>query len=218
MNRLLKYRLVGATTLMLLAVLLIPWILDGPPPQRPDLVKRVADAAAKARQSLPGAESGRPTPGGSVFAPLAVAERPAPSVGLDGEPAPLPELGAVAAARSAAAPVSDSTVLDLAAVAPRSDRQTPGSEQSALQAQAAVRWVVQVATLGSRLNVDNLRQRLSQRGFTVSVQPLRQGARTVYRVRVGPYPDRAAARDAQATVNRLFRVKSVLKRAERDPQ
>lgn len=197
MNRLLKYRLVGATTLMLLAVLLIPWILDGPPPQRPDLVKRVADAAAKARQPLPMTESGRVTADDSVFEPLAITERLAPGIELDGASAPLP----------------DSTRSDLTAPAPRPDRAGQRSEPAAPQAQTAERWVVQVATLGSPVNVDNLRQRLSQRGFTVSVQPLQQGARTVYRVRVGPYPDRATAREAQATVNRLFRVKSLLRKS-----
>ena len=74
--------------------------------------------------------------------------------------------------------------------------------------------MVQVATLGSSVNVENLRRRLRRRGFEVSVQPLQRDARTVYRVRVGPYPDRAAARDAQATVNRLFRVKSLLRKSD----
>jgi len=208
MNRLLTPRLVGLVTLILLAVLVIPWILSGPPPERPDLVKRVAEAAAKARQPLLGAESGAPLAQGAVFAPSTpvFAVDGAPSVAPErlsepglGQPLDLPP-------PAAANPVEPAPVL------------LPRADQAAVvvtpRPVAASQWMVQVATLGSSVNVEHLRERLRRRGFKVSVQPLRQGARTVYRVRVGPYPDRVAARDAQATVNRLFRVKSLLRKSD----
>ena len=205
MNRLLTHRLVGMVTLILLAVLVIPWILSGPPPERPDLVKRVADAAAKARQPLPGIEPGALPAQGAALAPST------PSLAADGAlstaPLPLSESGLGAPPdlpppTAALQPVESPPRIDQTSAA-----VTPGPA-------GASQWMVQVATLGSSVNVGNLRRRLRRRGFEVSVQPLQRDARTVYRVRVGPYPDRAAARDAQATVNRLFRVKSLLRKSD----
>lgn len=54
MEQALRQRLTGAVALVVLAVVFVPLILDGPPPQRRDLIERMAEqdrkAAAEARQ------------------------------------------------------------------------------------------------------------------------------------------------------------------------
>lgn len=62
----------------------------------------------------------------------------------------------------------------------------------------APQWAVQVGSFAGRANAERLSGWCRDQGYGVKVEPLRQGSGTLYRVRVGPYPSRAAAGNAAA--------------------
>ena len=54
-------------------------------------------------------------------------------------------------------------------------------------------WAIQIGSFGSRENADRLKRQLDGEGYPVFLMPVRSGGRTLHRVRVGPYRDRATA-------------------------
>jgi cell division septation protein DedD len=57
---------------------------------------------------------------------------------------------------------------------------------------------IQVAVVSERARADSLASRLRSKGYAAQVSPSSSGGRTVWRVRVGGYPSREAARSAAA--------------------
>jgi cell division septation protein DedD len=56
-------------------------------------------------------------------------------------------------------------------------------------------WAIQIGSFGSRDNADRLRRQLVGEGYPVFLMPVQSGGRTLHRVRVGPYGDRATANE-----------------------
>ena len=69
---------------------------------------------------------------------------------------------------------------------------------SAVAPATAGRWAVQVGSFSSRANADRLSEWCREQGYGVKVLAGQDGARTLYRVRVGPYASRVDARSAVA--------------------
>lgn len=67
------------------------------------------------------------------------------------------------------------------------------------------RWAVQVGGFSSRANADRLSEWCREQGFGVRVVAGKDGDRTLYRVRVGPYASREDARSAVAELALLGR-------------
>lgn len=63
-----------------------------------------------------------------------------------------------------------------------------------------VQWWLQVAALKNASDADALRAKLTLLNFSAIVQPTPAGEPPLYRVRVGPYQDQAAAETAQKTL------------------
>jgi DedD protein len=59
-------------------------------------------------------------------------------------------------------------------------------------------WGVQLGVFASHDNAERLAVEVRLKGFKASVSPVTSGSRRLYRVRVGPAADRAAAQDLQA--------------------
>ena len=58
-------------------------------------------------------------------------------------------------------------------------------------------WAVQLGVFASRENAERLALEVRVKGFKASVSPVTSGSRKLYRVRVGPTPDRSAAQELQ---------------------
>jgi DedD protein len=58
-------------------------------------------------------------------------------------------------------------------------------------------WGVQLGVFASRENAERLALEVRVKGFKVSVSPVSSGSRKLYRVRVGPAPDRSGAQELQ---------------------
>ncbi len=66
------------------------------------------------------------------------------------------------------------------------------------RAAKATGWAVQLGVFASRENAERLASEVRAKGFKASVSPVTSGGRKLFRVRVGPTTDRAAAQELQA--------------------
>lgn len=167
MERRLKERVIGASVLVMLAVIFIPMVLDDSEhvetkitgsniPDRPEgeFTSRIVP--------LPGGDFARP----EAAAP-AVPDSTPPSTAPEASPAPAPEVVETGTPVKTAPAVADTAAT--------------GPERVGLTA-----WVVQLGSFSSEANASGLDQRLRAAGFTSFVEPLKQGGEASYRVRVGP--------------------------------
>ena len=99
-------------------------------------------------------------------------------------------------------PVADDTVPTDAAPSPTAPAAQP---PAAAAPPPAGSWAVQVGSFSSRANADRLSEWCREQGYGVKVLAGQDGARTLYRVRVGPYASRGDARSAVAELALLGR-------------
>jgi DedD protein len=199
MDRRVKERLIGASILVALVVLLVPELLSGPKPNTapaptlpaaaPEAVRNVtvdlnpsnSPANADVEPAASQATAARDT--ASAASPAA----DSPPLHAPTQPSPAPSRG-VAAARTA--PVES------AASSPTSSGH--GS------------WSVQLGSFASRANADNLTRQVKGQGFSVFVLPGGSGTSARYRVRVGPLADRESAERMAAKLKSLGHVGSLV--------
>jgi len=195
MDRRVKERLIGASILVALVVLVVPELLSGPKPH------------AAPAPTLPAAA---PEPIRNVTVDLATSKAPA---NADVEPA---------ASQGAAAPGSTSSVDSPDAHAAPEPSPAP-SAKAAVTRTAAVEsaalsptstglrsWSVQLGSFASRANADNLTRQVKGQGFSVFVLPGGSGTSVRYRVRVGPFADRESAERTAAKLKSLGHVGSLV--------
>jgi DedD protein len=165
MDRRVKERLIGATILVVLVVLLVPEFLSGPhtvamlsaPSPAPSVRTYVVDVDHI--DTVPPQAAAA-----SVAAPVAGS---APAV----EPGPA----------AAAAPV--------AAQAPVVTKPAAIARQPA----AAAGWTVQLGSFAKKANAESLARQLKTEGFNAYIAPTGTAAAQRYRVRLGPIADRVTA-------------------------
>ena len=209
-----KQRLTGAVILVALFVLLVPELLTGP---------RVADTP-----------DGSPTDEGmrrytidlDASAPSAQHDNAAaqPPVALPPVVDDRAQPGEAAAPAAQAAPESAAPAT---AVAPRSEplkpvpsqpvpaQSAPTSAATTAPSQApppAARgsFAVQLGTFGNRENADRLVREMNAKGFAAFVAPYTKENHELYRVRVGPARDRAAAEALAAQLRRIGQSGSIV--------
>jgi len=196
MDRRVKERLVGASILAVLIVLVVPELLSGPVP---------VPATARLPVSAP-------QPVRNVTVDLATSKAPEPS-SLDAPPAASSATasstaGLSDAASAAAAPAS----VPAASAAPTPVEISPSLPTSTTTAKATAghAWAVQLGSFVSRDNADKLARQLRAQGFGVYVLPGGSGPLLRYRVRIGPMPDRSAAAQTVARLKSLGQVASLI--------
>lgn len=167
----LKERLVGAAVLVLLAVVFVPMVLDGPevpPAAVPATVAPIASGQSTFRYDL-----GAPLPVASDSNSLPVASAPA-----TGTPA-----SATPAAARAALPVEPRPSVPTAVAPPAVAPVAP----------APIAWAAQVGSFSKEATAQQVAADLKAKGFKAFVMSHRDGKQTLHRVRVGPVATRAAA-------------------------
>jgi DedD protein len=206
MDQGLKERLVGAAVLVAIAVWLIPWVLDGP--------EDGGEMPASALQ-LPSAEEPMPMRTqtlklGDAPEPSAGSAAPntAPSADLHAVTAPpkatvdAPKPAAESRAEPKPEPEGEQT-LAAATRAPERASATPPKAEPAV----AGDWTVQLGSFEDEANAKRMAQRAGTFGYKAEVSSYRSGARTLYRVRVGPQATKASA-DAAASALRAHGVEA----------
>jgi len=197
-----KERLTGALILVALLVVLVPELLSGRAP------RQGGDAVPEARPATEGvplhtyvvplASPADTTPAGQsvLNAKAADAVPPLPAPASETVPVPLPQAPPVTAAAPVAPGVAAvSRPEPVAAPKPR----TPSPPAPAANVAAAIGdkpvaapargWTVQVGSFARRENAQHYVQELGRKGYGAQVL----GGGTLFRVRVGPVADRAAA-------------------------
>jgi DedD protein len=192
MDRRVKERLIGASILVALVVLIVPELLSGPKPN------------AAPAPTLPAAA---PEPIRNVTVDLNPGKGPA---NADVEPAASQAAAApdsASAAQTPTAPNSSSKPLARAVVA-----RTAPVESAAPSPTSSGRrsWSVQLGSYASRANADNLTRQVKGQGFSVFVLPGGSGTSMRYRVRVGPLADRESAERMAAKLKSLGHVGSLV--------
>jgi DedD protein len=199
MDDALKARLVGATVLVLLAVLLIPELLSGRKAAAPGSAQ---DTAARGNRTftieLSGGQGGSSVTAEPAESAPRVAQAPAvgepasspagPAETSGESPAPQPTTEGVRVAQAAETP----------AAPPASVTAPPASEPDAAIAPAPVipargGWAVQVGAFGSEASARKLVDQLREAGYRAYVAPVSRSGKTLHRVRVGPEAARAEA-------------------------
>jgi DedD protein len=203
-----KERLTGAVILVALIVVLVPELLSGPhgarraparaadaPPERSFTVD-LTDGPRKSSAAVPQPEAGEaapaPTPAVSSASP---ATDPAPEASASAPPAPAPAPQPSASApRAARANAPHATPRATAVAQDSSGASVAPRGRTHTQAAAATPgWAIQVGSFNSRENAERLASELRARNFVASVSGSTTNGRKLYRVRVGPEPDRASA-------------------------
>jgi DedD protein len=210
-----KQRLTGAVILVALFVLLVPELLTGPrgadapdgSPTDEGMRRYTIDldasapsaqhdnAAAQPPVALPPVADDRAQPG-EAAAPAAQAA-----------PESAPAATAVPPRSEPLKPPVQSQPVP-APTAPRS-AATPASSQAPPPA-ARGSFAVQLGTFGNRENADRLVRDMNAKGFAAFVAPYTRENHELYRVRVGPARDRAAAEALAAQLRRIGQSGSIV--------
>jgi cell division septation protein DedD len=179
-----KERLTGAIILVVLIVLVVPELLTGPIRSTPPAVAVASSAEEPPLRSYT----------------INLAEETHSRTGTHGasgpqQPAPLaaqPADTAPAGPAGSAAPAPAAAITGSAAASMRVTEHAAPATTTAPAAASSGALVVQLGSFASRANAERLAGRLRAQGFTVRVSQGSSG-RHLYRVRVGPVNDHAAA-------------------------
>jgi DedD protein len=198
-ERQLKERLIGASVLIAIIVILVPEIFSGSRP-RPDgssTQDEVNPSQLKTYQiDLQSASENTPPSEPEQQAAQTV-EPPAPEPRLPIQDEPpqqsLPSAVVAAGSVGSAAAVSATR----AASSTTSRQQASSASQSAAShlpvASAGGRWAVQIGSFGAQARADQIAAKLKSMGYAASVTPIKASGKTLYRVRTGSLAERAAA-------------------------
>ena len=197
-----RRRLVGAIALALLAVIVLPMVMDQEPkPLTQDIQIRIPTPDTSAVSTLARSVTGKPAP-----TPL-----PAVPKASEAPPSAAPPVAPVASAQpvakpdqqTAAAAKQESPKSETAAAPAPAKTSEAKPEKPAVPPPIKEQWVVQLGAYQDPANVKAMQNRLKGLGlpsFTENVETP-QGPRT--RVRGGPFSNRAAAEKAQARLKKL---------------
>jgi DedD protein len=225
MDRRVKERLIGASILVALIVLVVPELLSGPksavppatlpttfPANAPEPTRNVtldlATSKAPANSEVEPAETQ-----GSAASAVSAAKggeaspaAPAPAPPTEGSPSAGSSSTAVppAAAPATAAPATGAPTT----AAPTTPKPVETAAQSPISAHA--NWAVQLGSFASRANADNLSRQLKGQGFSVYVLPGGSSTTVRYRVRVGPLADRDSAERMAAKLKSIGHASSLV--------
>ena len=227
-----KQRLTGAIILVALFVLLVPELLTGPRDSRPPAESQNdeglhrytidLDAQSGAKAPAPTA-SNQPavalpavpatpnstlaTPGEAASPEAATPTAPAPAVPTTTNPmatAPAPN-------KVAAAATTPTTAASHSGAPSRAESAPVAVPEIASSGPATQgNFAVQLGTFGKRDNADRLVRDMTAKGFTAFVVPTNTNGHELFRVRVGPARDRAAAEALAARLKRAGQSGSIV--------
>ena len=214
-----KQRLTGAVILVALFVLLVPELLTGPrdahaPPDasneeglRSYTIDLGAPGTAAVQATPPANDSAVNLP--AVPAPSPAATTPPATARATPGEAATPASDPAPSSPPAANPVPPAKP-PAQAEAPRpAPPRTPAATPAGKPA-AAGSFVVQLGTFSQRENADRLTREMTAKGFAAFVVPVSSNGHELYRVRVGPTRDRAAAEALAAQLKRMGQSGSIV--------
>lgn len=208
MDKALKQRLVGATVLVVLAVILLPMLLSGPAEpgtvasQPIELPPRPGELQFETRRFPVGAGNPSGTPAPPPRPGAAAVDQAPLQLEAEASSPEQPGLQAAAEEPTVAEPATDAEAGQGGASALTAEVEAAPVEDGSPEpvAPASGRFLVQVASFSSPANADRLAGRLRGDGFPVLLDTVESAAGTLHRVRIGPY---ALEQDGRDTLDRL---------------
>ncbi len=219
MERHVKERLVGATILVVLIVLIVPELLSGPKraagtaqpsPAAPTETIRSVTVDLATNQTTASIEEPAAAAASSAATPSAAASSAAPAAhdGVpDGDRKPDATSGAPPNAPSWQAQAPAAAKLETGSSSPKSE--TKGSVVAETHGVHAG-WTAQLGSFSARANAEKLDRELRAQGFAASLSASGVGLAARYRVRVGPIGDRLSAERLVAKLKRAGHPASVV--------
>lgn len=234
MDRSLKQRLTGATVLIILGVIFIPMLLDGPPtdgyqeidvpipdPLDREFETRLLPVNQTADERATPDNPDRPVPRRDDLGEV-VETRLMPM-----NPDPAADTESSSTVRDPVPTVNSTTAADEVSQPPRTvDRPsetTPAVRDTAATAEAVPGldrqggWMLQAGTFGSQANATGLSERLTALGWAGSVTPISRDGGTLYQVSAGRFgSEQAADRATTRFATQFPDLKAVVRRVESD--
>lgn len=202
-----RRRLIGAAVLVGLTVLIFPWVFKQQPrPLNDDLIIEVPRKEAAKPWANPGAITNTtpPTSAPSSSKPAAAAVEP-PAVAAEPDAKPTAATAAVAAATVAVVAAKPTkpepkpeTKPETKPIAKAETKPENTPETKPEAAAQTGRFVVQVAAFSDANKVRDTRIKLEAQGYKTYSQAIDSPKGKVWRVRVGPYGNKAEAEKAKA--------------------
>ena len=176
MDRGLKERIIGATVLVVFAVLVVPVFLDGPSTDAEIVTESV---------SLPGQNDQ------SRKSQTIVLERNRT------EPVPANNGGAV----SRPATTGTVTTQQVAVKTPAKSQVKPTDNKTLAKESPTGMWAVQLGSFSNQANAERLAANLRKQGYAAFLSQLQTGSGQLHRVRIGPQGSRDGATVIAARLN-----------------
>lgn len=196
-----RRRLLGAVTLVLLAVVFVPMILDNEPrPQRtePSLIIPNRELAKPLPQPAPAAANAASAQATTPATPAATASKPATTAAAPATKAAQAAQEPATAPASAAGPSAASGAPKPATVAVADPRAPEKDSASAPKLEG---FAVQVGAFRDEAHLQQVRQKLTAAGVVHYTERIDSGGAPVTRLRAGPFATREAAESARATLH-----------------
>lgn len=217
MDTALKHRLTGAVILVLLAVALLPELLTGSGrAARPNaLLPSEAGSAPERSIDIDLTEAARapagatPTPAPTPAPPPAPIELPTPPAVIEPAQAAAPNATVPSGAAVSATTTPTAKPAPAATAAPAV--APPAAEPAKAAPAPTGTYFVQLGVFVNRASADRLERTLRRQGFTPIVKEVTASGKRMYRVRVGPEIDRAAANALLKRLNEAGHKGSVVK-------
>lgn len=237
MERHVKERLIGAAVLIAAAVILIPEMLSGPKDEEQGAAVLAPAAVEGPLKTYTIDLSRSPATSGADDSqtPTIPDEAPPPELSVDrSETAPVESVDSEPPPATAGATESDNRIradeaesspaASVARVEPAPAVAAPAASPPARQATApaptattrpdapaTAGWAVQLGSFASQTTANNMARDLRGDGFDAFVMPVKSGANTLYRVRIGPMKDRDSANRTLARVKPKVATATVVK-------
>ena len=203
-----RRRLLGAITLVLLAVVFVPMILDNEP--RPH--------ANEPSLAIPNRELAKPLPPPAPAAGSAASTKaatPAPSAATAQKPSTPPAAPSTSTAAPSTKAAQAAQEPTTAAASPGGTSAAPSTPKPATVVVAAPKapetavsrspklegFAVQVGAFRDEAHLEQVRQKLTAAGVVHYTERIDSGGAPVTRLRAGPFPTREAAESARATLH-----------------
>ena len=186
-----RRRLIGATALVLAAIIGLPMIFDADPnkPLADDVETQIPDKVSPAPESL----KPQPAPQKAIESP-APAQPPAP-------PQPVPEVKTAPEPAKTVKPNAEAS--DKPVPNKTAESKAPAEEDKSPPKEKARKYLVQVAAVNSKSKADDLKSRLKESGIKAYSEKISTKDGDRFRVRVGPFATREEAEKMQARVKKI---------------
>ncbi len=183
MDRALKERIIGATVLVIFAVLIVPVFLDGPSSDS----EMISEAVTLPGQGEQGTRKQTIVLNRDRTEPVPQASRP--------KTVPTP-----------AAETSKPTTIAAPAQSQATETAVPAAKKPVKTkpavASATGMWAVQMGSFSNKVNAERLASKLRKEGFAAFLSQLKTSSGELHRVRIGPQKDRDSAESIAAQLDR----------------